>query len=345
MKDYLHDLPRVRINHLPTPMARLDRLSDTLGGPRILIKRDDLTGPALGGNKTRKLEFLLGDALRQSCDTVITGGAMQSNHSRQTAGAAAAVGLECHLALGGEKPRVASGNLLLDHLFGAVIHWCGEQTKGERIPEIAEQLRQRGRKPYVIPYGGSNTIGAAAFVEAIRELTTQLEDTSVDAIVIASASGGTHAGMTVGIDAHGLKAALVGIAVDRHDPGDPTYESQLASLANDTARMLGLHGSYDENSFALRYEYYGAGYAIMGNAEREAIRLVASCEGLILDPVYTGRAMAGLIDMVKKGEYSPDETVLFRHTGGTPAIFGYADEFAIERAGNAAIAAGRIDEG
>jgi len=326
-------LPRVRINFLPTPLVELKRLGAFLGGPTILMKRDDMTGVALGGNKTRKLEFLLGDAVAQGCDTVITGGAMQSNHCRQTAGAAAVVGLECHLALGGERPDVAEGNLLLDYLFGAKIHWCGEQRKGERIPEIAEKLRSEGRRPYVIPFGGSNATGAMGFVAAVRELREQLraQNRKIDCLIIPSASGGTHAGITVGADVFGLSTRILGIAIDRGDPGEPAYEAELAALANLVAEKLGTRAAYSPDSFEMRYDYFGAGYAAVGHLEREAIRLGASREGVLLDPVYSGRALGGMIDMIRNKEFSAGQTVLFWHTGGTPALFELAGDVLAEK--------------
>jgi D-cysteine desulfhydrase len=321
-------LPRVRINFLPTPLVELKRLGVFLGGPTILMKRDDMTGLALGGNKTRKLEFLLGDALHQRCDTVITGGAVQSNHCRQTAGAAAAVGLECHLALGGERPAFAEGNLMLDYLFGATVHWCGEEKRGERIPEIAQKLRSEGRRPYVIPFGGSNVTGAMGFVAAVRELKEQLlaQDREMDYLIIPSASGGTHAGITVGTDAFGLSTKIVGIAIDRASPGDPAYEAELAALSNQIAERLGVRARYSPDSFEMRYDYFGDGYAAVGDLERKAIRLVASLEGVLLDPVYSGRAMGGLIDMIRNKELGAGKTVLFWHTGGTPALFEFSRE-------------------
>lgn len=328
MTDNLDGIPRVRITYLPTPLVELQRLGAALNGPRIFIKRDDCTGLALGGNKTRKLEFLIGEALSQGCDTVITGGAMQSNHSRQTAAAAAATGLQCHLALGGEQPPYAEGNLLLDYLFGAIIHWCGEQRKGEKIPEIAETLRSKGRRPYIVPYGGSNTIGAMGFVAAAAELKEQLSASGerIDYIIIPSSSGGTHAGITVGIDMYDLPMEVIGIGIDKKEPDEPQYESGLAILANRIAERLGEPSNYTENDFKMKYEYLGEGYGIVGDLEREAIRLAASHEAILLDPVYTGRAMGGLIDMIRNKEFSSGDTVLFWHTGGTPALFAYARE-------------------
>ena len=322
-------LPRARLCQLPTPVVALPRLSTVLGGPRLLMKRDDLTGLGLGGNKTRKLEYLIGDALAGGCDTIVTGGAMQSNHCRQSAAAAAAAGLACHLALGGEAPPLADGNLLLDHLLGAVVHWCGERRRGEDIPAIAEGLRAEGRRPYVIPFGGSNAVGATGFVAAVAELADQLETVGrVDVVVLPSASAGTQAGTVVGRDACGLALDVVGIAIDRPDPGHPPYEAELASLANDVARRVGVEPRYTAADFRTAYGYFGGGYAIVGPPEREAIRLVARTEGILLDPVYTGRAMAGLLDMVRKRLFSPGQTVLFWHTGGLPALFEHARDLA-----------------
>lgn len=334
MKPDINNIPRVRVTFLPTPLVELKRLTAVLGGPRIFIKRDDLTGLALGGNKTRKLEFLLGEALSQNCDAVITGGAMQSNHCRQTAAAAAAVGLECHLALGGEQPAFPEGNLLLDYLFGAIVHWCGEQRRGERIPEIAAKLRAQGRKPYIIPYGGSNATGALGFVAAVAELKEQLlaQNSRVDYLILPSSSGGTHAGMTVGVDIYGLSTTVIGIGIDREAPGEPPYEAELATLANQIAARLGLEAGYTASNFQMRYEYFGGGYGVVGDLEREAIQLVAKYEGILLDPVYTGRTMGGVLDMISHKEFTSRDTVLFWHTGGTPALFEYARELITGRA-------------
>jgi D-cysteine desulfhydrase len=324
----LSNIPRIQINFLPTPLVELKRLAGVLDGPRILMKRDDLTGLGLGGNKTRKLEFLLGEALSQNCDVVITAGAMQSNHCRQTAAAAAAAGLECHLALGGEPPAFPDGNLLLDYLFGAVVHFCGEQTKGEKIPEIAEKLRSEGRKPYIIPFGGSNAIGAMGFVAAVSELKDQLSTMSltVDYVILPSGSGGTHAGITVGVDMYDLSMQVIGVGIDKGESGDPPFESELATLANQIAEKLGIESRYSSSKFQMRYDYFGGGYEVVGELEREAIKLVAKQEGILLDPVYSGRAMGGLIDMIRNREFSSTDTVLFWHTGGTPALFEFAKE-------------------
>jgi D-cysteine desulfhydrase family pyridoxal phosphate-dependent enzyme len=324
----LNDIPRIRINFLPTPLTEMKRLSGLLGGPRIFIKRDDLTGVALGGNKTRKLEFLLGEALSQNCDSVITCGGMQSNLCRQTAGAAAAAGLGCHLALGGEAPPYADSNLLLDYLLGATIHWCGEYSKGELLPEIVAKLRSGGLRPYVIPYGGSNTVGALGFAAAISELKEQLIDqnTRLDYLFIPSSSGGTHAGMAVGVSINSLPTKIIGVGIDRGSQGEPAYEIELAMLANEIADRLKLTTNYTPDDFVMKYEYFGEGYEVVNDSIREAVQLVARYEGILLDPIYTGRAMAGLIDMIRKGDLTSDNTVLLWHTGGIPAIFRFAKE-------------------
>lgn len=314
------------LGFLPTPVHALPRLSELLGGPRILIKRDDQTGLALGGNKTRKLEYLVADALAQGCDTLITAGAAQSNHCRQTAAAAALTGMACHLALGGQAPALADGNLLLDCLLGARCHWSGDLRKGEGIGEIAEQLRRSGSRPYVIPYGGSNDIGALGFVSAIRELRGQLEQMGerVTHSVFASSSGGTQAGLVVGRALFGLDMALIGIGIDKGEAGDAPFREQVLRLTERIAARLGLEPCIGAADVVVRNDWLGAGYGVVGDPEREAIKLVARTEGILLDPVYTGRAMAGLIAMIRGGELSGADTVLFWHTGGAPALFPYA---------------------
>ena len=257
---------------------------------------------------------------------MITGGAAQSNHCRQTAAAAAACGLACHLVLGGQAPATPEGNLLLDQLFGAVIHWTGELRKGEKIPEIAESLRSVGRRPYVVPYGGSNTTGAAGFVEAVRELADQLSQLgeSVTHIVFASSSGGTQAGLTVGKSLFGLDCKLIGIGIDKGVSGDVPFDEHVLRLANATAERLGVHAPFSASELTIRNDYLGDGYGVVGELERQAIQMVAQTEGILLDPVYTGRAMGGLIDMIERGELSREHSVLFWHTGGIPALFSYA---------------------
>ncbi len=323
----LHQLPRALLGFLPTPVVELARLSYFLDGPKLWMKRDDQTGLALGGNKTRKLEYLIGAALAAGADTVVTGGAPQSNHCRQTAAAAALCGLECHLALGGAAPADVTGNLLLDRLFNARIHWSGDLRKGETIPHICAELEREGRKPYVIPYGGSNAIGAAAFVEALRELTLQSPglSESFTHVVVASSSGGTQAGMMVGQTLYGGDFKIIGIDIDKELSEGRSFADTVMTLANETAEYLEIRTSFTDRDLVLRSEYVGDGYGTVGELEREAISIVAQQEGILLDPVYTGRAMGGLLDMIQSGELGKGDRVLFWHTGGTPALFAYSD--------------------
>ncbi len=328
LPDAISRLARFPLAHLPTPLVELRNLSRSLGGPRVMMKRDDMTGLAMGGNKTRKLEFLIADALAQGADTVVTAGAAQSNHCRQTAAAAAVAGLKCELVLGGEEPRSPEGTVLLDALFGARFHWTPAERRGERLEEIAQQAASGGARPYVIPYGGSNPVGACGYVLAMTELIGQLKQnrSGIDAIVIPSSSGGTQAGIVVGAEAGGFHGDIIGIRIDKGEPGAVPYESELAQLASGTAKRLGMTASFRQEDFVVEGGYLGRGYGVVGDLEREAIRLVARTEGILLDPVYTGRAMGALIDMIRRGKFSRDSTVLFWHTGGTPAIFAYARE-------------------
>lgn len=324
----LDAFPRARLGSFPTPIVELKRLSAKLGGPRILVKRDDMTGLAMGGNKVRKLEYLIGEAVSKGCDCIVTGGAAQSNHCRQTAAAAAAQGLACHLALGGSEPPLPEGNLLLDRLLGATIRWCGERRKGEDIPAIAAALRNEGRKPYIVPYGGSNALGALGFVAAARELAGQVaaSGTGLSRILFASSSGGTQAGLAVGARMFGLEGALTAIAIDKTSDDAVDFTERVRLLANETAELLGQGIKFRPGDIKLRREYSGDGYGVVGESERRAIRLAAGYEGLLLDPVYTGRAFGALISMAAAGEIRPGETVLFWHTGGTPALFPYAQD-------------------
>ena len=317
---------RAALGVFPTPLALLPRLSESLRGPRILVKRDDLSGLALGGNKVRKLEYLAADALARGCDCLVTGGAAQSNHCRQTAAAAAALGLGCHLALAGGRPEAPSGNFLLDLLLGAQIHWSGPDRKGERIPLIAAELRAAGRNPYVIPYGGSNEIGALGFVAAAGELAAQLgaAGEQVDAIVFASSSGGTQAGLVVGARLHKLRSAVVGIAIDKGEAGEGPFAERVLELAEKAASIAAPGERFAPADIVLKEGYVGGGYGVVGELERRAIRLAARTEGLLLDPVYTGRAFGALVDLIEKGEFTRGQTVLFWHTGGAPALFSYA---------------------
>lgn len=316
--------PRFSLGHFPTPVQHLSRLSRRLGGPQIYVKRDDCTGLAFGGNKTRKLEFLVGDALLGGADTILTAGAAQSNHCRQTAAASVRAGMECHLLLGGTPPDQPTGNLLLDQILGAVIHWSGLQRRGEELEEMAESLRSKGRRPYVIPYGGSNALGALGYVDAMEEYAGQSRETDgfPDAMVFASSSGGTHAGIVVGALRTGYAGKIIGIGIDKEGRPEGSFAGQITQLIGETLQLSGGPGSGGMAipTVDLREEFASAGYGAVTGREREAISLLAREEALLLDPVYTGRAMAGLIAMIRNGEFRPNERVLFWHTGGGPSL-------------------------
>jgi D-cysteine desulfhydrase len=312
--------------NLPTPLELMSRLSSALDGPEIWIKRDDLTGLATGGNKTRKLELLLSDALSQGADVVLTVGAQQSNHCRQTAAAAAKAGLGCVLVLRGHAPprKQWTGNLLLDELLGARLWWASDQEPLDALQAAAAAERAEGRSPYVIPYGGSNPIGASAYALAFDELWNQMMTLRLyfDRVVFASSSGGTQAGLIVGARACCFDGQVLGISVDkkRHD-----LQRVVSDLLVPTAERLDLDLVFGEDDVQIDDAYLGKGYGILSAAEADAIRLVAKTEGILLDPVYSGKAMAGLLDLIGRGEIGPNETVLFWHTGGIPALFAYSD--------------------
>ena len=324
----INKLPRFGLAQLPTPVERLERLTRELGGPELVIKRDDLTGLALGGNKTRKLEFLIGDALARGADTVVTAGAAQSNHCRQTAAAACKAGLECELILNGERPETPNGNLLLDRLFGAREHWIERGQRAEKLREVAEELRARGRKPYVIGVGGSNGIGATGYGVAMLELVEQLRagGLKVDHILFGTSSGGTQAGIELGARITGFAGKLHGLSIDKNEPEHLEYEQEVAQIANECAEYIGSEARLAAEEISVVYGYKGEGYGVVGDLEREAIGLMARCEGIVLDPVYSGRAFGALVDLIRRGMFKRGETVLFWHTGGTPALFGYARE-------------------
>jgi D-cysteine desulfhydrase len=327
---HIDKLPRFPLAQLPTPVEKLERLSRALGGPELLIKRDDQTGLALGGNKARKLEFLVGQALSSGADTLVTAGAGQSNHCRQTAAAAAKAGLKCELILNGDEPAQREGNLLLNELLGAREHWIARSQRAEKLREIPDTLRAQGRKPYVIGVGGSNGVGATGYVVAMLELMEQLRANKqgVDHVVFGSSSGGTQAGLVVGARAAGFKGQLHGLSIDKGDLELESYEEEVAQIANECAEYIGLNERFDWPDIKVVYGYLGEGYGVVGDLEREAIRLMARSEGIILDPVYAGRAFGALVDLIRKNVFRKEETVLFWHTGGAPALFAYAKELA-----------------
>ena len=313
----MNTIPRTRFAQLPTPIEQLPRLSEALGGPRLLVKRDDQTGLAFGGNKTRKLEFLVAEAQAQGAGMLITAGAVQSNHCRQTAAAAARFGFECILVLAGTPPDMPSANLLLDGLLGAQIVWAGGRENRDRVlAGTFEQARADGKRPYLVPYGGSNPTGALGYAFAMEEFLGQA--VKADWIVFASSSGGTQAGLVLGTRFFDYPGKLLGISVDE---SQRDLQVRVAALASDTSERLGPRIEFTPDEVLVNADYCAAGYGILTGAEQEAISLFARHEGLLLDPVYTGRAAAGMIDLIRKGFFRKDETVLFWHTGGQPALF------------------------
>jgi D-cysteine desulfhydrase family pyridoxal phosphate-dependent enzyme len=322
----LEKLARLKLAALPTPLEEAPRLTAALGGARILIKRDDLTGLAFGGNKTRKLEYLIADAAARGADVVLTVGAAQSNHCRQTAAAARKAGLRAILVLGRSEHNELQGNLLLDALLDADVRLV-DGNAAAAMEQVAEEERRRGARPYLIPGGGSNGLGSLGYAQCVLELQTQLLDrgAGVDYLYLSSGSGGTQGGLVLGAKMFSAGYRIVGVS-----PGGRAEGVRAASLraATEGARLLGLPIELSETDFVVHDEYVGPGYAVPTEASNEAIRLFAQTEGLIIDPVYTAKAAAGLIDHVRSRRIPADATVVFLHTGGTPALFAYHAEVA-----------------
>ena len=332
----LSKLPRFPLAHLPTPLEPLDRLRRHLARdgmcPRLYIKRDDCTGLALGGNKTRKAEFLIGAARAAGATAVITEGGLQSNHVRQTAAAAAKAGLACHLVLNRNVPIATAiyqenGNMLLDRVLGATVHVCAPgETRAEAIARLLPALKKDGAVPYVIPTGGSNEIGALGYAVAGLELHQQAKDAgiAIDRVRFATASGGTQAGLVVGTAL--AEAATQVLGIDVENEADSLLP-EVRRIAEVCASNVGVKRAFRSDAFEIRSGYAGGGYGIPTPGMIEAVGLLARLEGIVLDPVYSGKAMAGLIDLVRTGHFGADETIVFIHTGGAPAMFAYADCF------------------
>jgi D-cysteine desulfhydrase family pyridoxal phosphate-dependent enzyme len=321
-------MPRERLATLPTPLDYASRLSEALGGPRIWLKRDDLTGLGMGGNKVRKLEFILAQALAEGAEVVVTGAGKQSNHCRLTAAAACKLGLKCVLLLKGEPPVGMPGNLLIDAIFGAEIRYVGDVPWWQLEPlieETSEELRSRGKKVFAIPPGGSTPVGTAGYVGAVAEICNQMYELGFDAdrVVCTCGSAGTLAGLVLGARALNAEFEVEGFSVDL--PKAEVAQRALA-LARDTAALLDAHVTLTESDVLVSDEYIGEAYGVPSEGGLEAIQLLASTEGVLLDPVYTGKAMAGLIDQVRKGKFQTSDNVIFLHTGGAPALFAYEDE-------------------
>jgi len=312
----------------PTPLERLDNLYKKYSDYNLFIKRDDNSGLASGGNKVRKLQYFIYDALEKGCDTIITAGAQQSNHCRQTAAACAKAELNCHLLLGGNKPKKYNGNLLLSHLLGANIHFTGDNRKGEDIETPKHELESNGKKVYVVPYGGSNLLGAYGFVDAVKELKEQLTEMNlkIDFIFFASSSGGTQAGLKLGVDLFGLDTKLMPISIDKVGLGGKSLDEVVLQLLNQGRHALGIEKHYSIDDAKLIRGYDNSGYGIVTENERIAIKVLAKNEGVLLDPVYSGRAFYGMIDHIESKKLRKNSNILFWQTGGLPANFYYAEE-------------------
>ena len=324
--------PRVRLSHLPTPIEPLERLSAHLGGPRLFIKRDDCTGLATGGNKARKLEFLVGEALKQNADMLVTQGAVQSNHVRQTAASACRYGLKCHALLERRVPNVGAtyeetGNVLLDKMFGATLEFRppGLDMNAEALA-VTERLRAEGHRPYFIPGGGSNALGALGYAACAQEIVQQCSQgaLSFEWLVTPTGSTGTHAGLIAGLHALDVALPVMGVSVRQKKE---RQVGAVHALAQATAALLEA-APVPANLTLVDDAYVGEGYGIPAPSTLEAIELTARTEGILLDPVYTGKGMAGLIGLVRQSFFKPTDKVLFLHTGGSTALFAYEDALA-----------------
>ena len=327
---------KIPLAFLPTPLEYADNLTKLLNGPKLFFKRDDCTGLAFGGNKTRKLEYIMADVLEKQADTIITIGGLQSNWARQTAAAARKLGLKIILVLNAKEPEEYQGNLLLDSILGCDIRfkpYTDEEEQREEAGEtpitgvIAEEVKRNGRIPYIIPLGGCNPIGNLGYINAIKELKKQSEEKNIniDYIVSAVGTGGTQAGIELGLKLYEMNTQCYGISISRHIK---PKSQEIADLCNQTVKYFKLECSqFSPDEITVNYDYIGKGYAIPTNEGIEAIRIVAQTEGIILDPVYTGKAMAGLIDLIKKGKFKKNENIVFLHTGGEIANFAYNKVF------------------
>ena len=327
----LSRFPRVSLAHLPTPLEHLPRLSEHLGGPQIYVKRDDCTGLATGGNKTRKLEFSMAAALDEGADTVITVGAFQSNHVRQTAAAACKLGLRCEVLL---EHRVSepsddylnSGNVLLDRIFGANLREYPAGTDFDaEMQAVADAVQVAGRRAYIIPGGASNHIGALGYVNCAMELVSQANERGlvIDHLVTATGSAGTQGGLIVGLKAMNSGIPLLGVGVSA---AREAQEQKVFDLACETADYIGVPGIVAREDVVANCDYVGDGYGIPTEAMNDAVMLLARLEGLLFDPVYSGKALAGLIDLVRKGHFEGAENIVFLHTGGSAALFAYVGD-------------------
>ena len=338
IKEIVAKQPRLRLTPLPTPLEFAPNLTALLGGPRIYVKRDDLTALAFGGNKTRKLEFLLPQAAAEGADTVITLGGLQSNWVRQTVAAARKLGMEAVVVLEGEPPQGdLQGNLLLDHLMGAELRYEPDVPQDVEDLEIqgvfpitgkiAEEYRAKGRHPVLLPLGGATPVGNLGYINAVDELHDQLKALGVkaDYVIAATGTGGTQAGIECGLRLSGMDTKMLGISVSRHTR---PKEEEIAELCNATMEFLGCGGErFESGQISVNYDYIGASYGAVTEQALEAVSMAARTEGLILCHTYAGKAFAGMVDLIRKGVLTKEDTVVFFHTGGGVANFAHPELF------------------
>lgn len=326
----LAKFPRRRYTEGATPIEKLENFSKALGGPTIYIKRDDLLGLTSGGNKTRKLEFLMADAIAQGSDTILTCGAVQSNHCRLTLAAAVKEGLKCQLILeervpGSYKPE-GSGNNFLFNLLGVEKTYVvpGGSDMLAELEKLAEKLRVEGKKPYIVPGGGSNAIGSTGYVACAQEIMDQLFDLGINInhMICPSGSAGTHAGIVAGMTGINANIPITGVSVNR---SKEIQTDAVWNLAKATAERVGVHNEITRDLVQVTDEYVGPGYSLPSDEMVEAVQLLARTEGILLDPVYTGKVMAGLIGMIREGKFKKEDNILFLHTGGSPALYAYTE--------------------
>lgn len=326
----LDRFPRVSLAHLPTPLEFAKRLTDCLGGPQIWIKRDDCTGLALGGNKARKLEFFMGEALERNSDTIVTMGPVQSNHVRMTVAAARKLGLDCHAILVGDDRGLPGGNFLLDHLFGltysTIAKPLDELPPGlvrERIENTMDRLAREGRRPYLVPPGGAGPLGDISYYAAMKEMVAQSHELGkgTDYIVTPVGSQGTLSGLVLGKKILHLSTRIIGISVNLEGTCELAGLPTVEEMVKEGGRLIDAQVDVSSVDYELLYDYVGEGYGLPTKAGLDAIALVAQKEGILLDPTYTGKSMAGLIDLVSKGRFNKGDVLVYLHTGGTPGLF------------------------
>jgi L-cysteate sulfo-lyase len=321
---------RLALSHLPTPLEYASRLTRILGGPEIWIKRDDLTGLALGGNKSRKLDFFMADALRQDADCIVTMGPLQSNHVRLTAAASRACGLDCYAVLLGDRPQSAKGNFLLDQVLGLnCIHVSGSMNQvpfdfvERKIQETITRLEKEGMRPYLVPTGGIGPLGELGYCLAVEEMVEQTQRLGIpfEHVVVTVGSRGTIAGLLLGIARLNLRTRVTGISANIEGTCESFGIPRPDEMAVEAGKLIGLDLKVPMTNYKIFYDYVGKGYGMPTDSGIEAIKLAAGAEALLLDPVYTGKAMAGLVDLIRSGYFAKKESVIFIHTGGTPGLF------------------------